>query len=134
MYSMAKSAPPTSCNSCWARWGVMLFIKDVVSSGSSDLVSSLRMRPWCRITGGCPTVMCKSLALSWMTVLKSFSIANELLPATRPPVNEMDHFPRLPATYEGCREVMWSEQDGILSSLALSCPVAHDQFVPSEIL
>src|SRR5690349_9758820 len=27
------------------------------------------------MTGGCPTVMCRSLALSWMTVLKSFSIA-----------------------------------------------------------
>ena len=35
--SMAKSAPPFSCSSCWQRSGVMLFIRAVVSSLSSDL-------------------------------------------------------------------------------------------------
>ena len=43
--SMAKSAPPFSCNSCWQRSGVIDFIKDVVSSESSTLASSLRNRP-----------------------------------------------------------------------------------------
>ncbi len=32
-----KSEPPTSCNSCWQRSGVMLFISAVVSSGSKHL-------------------------------------------------------------------------------------------------
>ena len=36
-----KSAPPTSCNSCWHRSGVMLFISATVSSGSKTFVSSL---------------------------------------------------------------------------------------------
>ena len=43
--SKAKSVPPFSCSSCWQRSGVMLFISAVVSSGSSTLVSSRRMRP-----------------------------------------------------------------------------------------
>ena len=44
--------------------------------GVEDLapMSSLRRRPWWRTTGGWPTVMCRSLALSWMTVASSLSI------------------------------------------------------------
>ncbi len=38
-----KSVPPTSCSSCWHRSGVMLFISDTVSAGSSTLVASGRM-------------------------------------------------------------------------------------------
>ena len=38
------------------------------------------MRPWWRITGGWPTVMCRSLALSWMTVASSLSIRTSLRP------------------------------------------------------
>ena len=51
---MAKSAPPFSCSSCWQRSGVMDFISAVVSSLSRTLVSSLRIRPCCRTTGGWP--------------------------------------------------------------------------------
>ena len=36
-----KSQPPTSCNSCWQRSGVMLFIRATVSAGSSTLVFEL---------------------------------------------------------------------------------------------
>ena len=36
-----KSDPPTACNSCWQRSGVMLFISDMVSAGSSTLVFEL---------------------------------------------------------------------------------------------
>ena len=43
--SMAKSAPPTVCSSCWQRSGVIDFIRAVVSSLSSTLVSRRRMRP-----------------------------------------------------------------------------------------
>src|SRR5437762_4984310 len=57
----------------------MLFIKLVVSSCSSDLVSSRRIRPLCLMTGGWPTVMIRSLALSWMTVASSFSIRTLLI-------------------------------------------------------
>ena len=38
-----KSVPPTSCSSCWHRSGVMLFISDTVSAGSSTFVASGRM-------------------------------------------------------------------------------------------
>ena len=43
--SMAKSVPPFSWSSCWQRSGVMLFIKPVVSSLSSTLVSMSRRWP-----------------------------------------------------------------------------------------
>src|SRR6185437_2479514 len=43
------------------------------------------MRPWCRITGGCPTVMCRSLALSWMTVANSLSMRGVVPAATITP-------------------------------------------------
>ena len=69
-----KSEPPTSCNSCWQRSGVMLFIKDIVSSGSKTFVSSLTKCPSTRITGGWPTAMCKSLALRLTTVCNSLSM------------------------------------------------------------
>ncbi len=50
-----KSALPLSCSSRWQRSGVMLFISETVSSASSVFVSSFRIRPWSRKTGGWPT-------------------------------------------------------------------------------
>ena len=38
-----KSVPPTSCNSCWQRSGVMLFISATVSEDSRILVANGRM-------------------------------------------------------------------------------------------
>ena len=38
-----KSVPPFSWNSCWHRSGVMLFINDAVSDGSSTFVANGRM-------------------------------------------------------------------------------------------
>ena len=58
----------------WFRSGVMDFIKAVVSSGPSTLVSRLRMWPWRRITGGRPTVRCRSLPFCLMTVSRRRSI------------------------------------------------------------
>ena len=69
-----KSDLPTSCNSCWHRSGVMLFISATVSSGSRTLVSSRRSRPCRRNTGGWPTVMCMSLAPCLTQACSSLSI------------------------------------------------------------
>ena len=46
-----KSVPPTSCNSCWQRSGVMLFISELVSAASSTLVARGRMCPPSRSIG-----------------------------------------------------------------------------------
>ena len=53
----AEVAPPFSCSSRWHRSGAMLFISATVSSGSSTFVSSFRIRPCRRNTGGWPTTM-----------------------------------------------------------------------------
>ena len=69
-----KSAPPFSCSSFCDRSGAMLFIRATVSSGSRTLVSSRFMWPSSRSTGGCPTAMCRSLALRLTTVCNSLSM------------------------------------------------------------
>jgi len=74
-----KSAPPTSWSSRWHRSGEILFISAVVSSGSRTLVSSRIKWPSTRMTGGCPTAMCKSLAFLWTTVCSNLSISSDAI-------------------------------------------------------
>ncbi len=71
-----KSHPPTSCNSCWQRSGVMLFIRAEVSVDSSTLVLSGTMCPPSRSIGFEPTVRCRSLAFWVTTVCNNLSISN----------------------------------------------------------
>jgi hypothetical protein len=54
---------------------VIDFMRADVSSGVRTLASSFRIRPPARTTGGWPTLMCRSLAFTWMTVESNFSMA-----------------------------------------------------------
>ena len=69
-----KSAEPRSWSSCWARSGVMAFMRAMVSSGSRILVARSRRPPWRRRTGGRPTERCKSEAPFLMVVSRRRSI------------------------------------------------------------